>query len=102
LSLKEDDKKVSDKSLGSLIFALGFIGAIVYIYWLFAPVEQENILFFCPWINARWALVLPIVVVVLAVLVIAMWIGWTMAATPPPTLIEEKVEEKTEEKKEGA
>lgn len=93
---------MSDKSLGSLIFALGLIGAIVYVYWLFAPANVGDILFFAPGINVRWALVLPIVVAVLAVLVIAMWIGWTMAVTPSPALIEETVETKTEERKEGS
>ena len=32
-----------------------------------------------------------------AILFIAVWIGWTMAMTPPPALIEEDVEVKTEE-----
>jgi len=91
---------MSDKSLGSLIFVLGLGGAIMYLYWLFAPANSSDILFFCPWVNARWALVLPIVVVVLAVLVIAMWIGWTMAVTPPPpSILAEKPEDKAEEKK---
>jgi len=88
---------MSDKSLGSIIFAVGLIGAIAYIYWLFAPANQSDILFFCPWANARWAIVIPILVAVLAVLIIAMWIGWTMAATPSPTILEDKPEEKTGE-----
>ena len=93
---------MSDKSLGSLIFVLGFIGAIVYIYWLFAPADPEEILFYCTWINVRWALVLPIAVAVLAVLFVAMWIGWTMAVTPPPAMIEDEIEVKAEERKEEA
>ena len=93
---------MSDKSLGSLIFALGFIGAVVYVYWLFAPANQNDILFYCTWINMRWALVLPIAVAVLAVLFIAMWIGWTMAVTPPPVMIQDEIEAKAEEKKEEA
>lgn len=93
---------MSDKSLGSLIFALGLVGVIVYLYWLFAPASTTDLLFYAPVINARWALVLPIVVAVLAVLFIAMWIGYTMAVTPSPTLIEEEPQTKTEEeKKEG-
>jgi alpha-beta hydrolase superfamily lysophospholipase len=91
---------MSDKSLGSLIFVLGLVGAIAYLYWLFAPADPDDILFFCPWIKVRWALVIPIVVVVLAVLVIAMWIGWTMAVTPPsPAILEAKSEENVNEKK---
>jgi hypothetical protein len=91
---------MSDKSLGSLIFVLGLIGAIVYIYWLFAPANVGDMLFFAPGINIRWAIVLPVVVAVLAILAIVMWIGWTMAVTPLPALIGETAETKTEEKKE--
>ena len=87
---------MSDKSLGSLIFILGLVGAIVYLYWLFAPADVENLIFFAPIIGVRWALVLPLVIAVLAILFIAMWIGYTMAATPSPTMIEEP-EVKTEE-----
>lgn len=90
---------MSDKSLGLLIFASGLVGAILYLYWLFAPVaDTSNLLFYAP-IGAgiRWAIVIPIIVIVLAVLIIAMWIGWTMAATPSPTILEEKPEEKTVE-----
>ena len=80
---------------------LGFIGAIIYIFWLFAPASTDDIVFYCTWINVRWALVLPIAIAVLVVLVIAMWIGWTMAVTPPPTMIAEEIETKVEEQKEG-
>jgi len=85
---------MNDKSLGSVIFALGLIGAVAYVYWLFAPASPEW-LFICPWINVRWALVLPLLLAVVGVLSIAMWIGWTMAVTPPP-MIEEKIEEEAE------
>ncbi|MFH0749088.1 MAG: hypothetical protein V1915_04135 [Candidatus Bathyarchaeota archaeon] len=92
---------MSDKSLGLLIFIGGLVGAIVYSYWLFAPASPGDVLFYCPWINMRWAVVLPIAVAVLAVLVIAMWIGWTMFATPPPAVMEEASEPKPEEQKKG-
>lgn len=86
---------MSDRSLGSLIFALGLIGAILYVYWLFGPVPTGwEALFVAPeWMQSmRWAVVIPLVVAVLAVLFIAMWIGWTMAVTPPPTLIDEDID----------
>lgn len=84
-----------DKSLGSLIFISGLIGAIVYIYWLFGAADPEWLFI----INGvRWAIVLPIACVVLAILFIGMWIGWTMAVTPPVGSIEE--ERHTEEGKE--
>ena len=85
---------MSDKSLGSLIFALGLISAIMYLYWLFFPADPSDPLFFSQWANARWALVIPILSVVLIVLIIAMWIGWTMIVTPPPpTMLTETSQE---------
>jgi hypothetical protein len=84
-----------DKSLGSLIFISGLIGVIVYIYWLFGPADPEWLFI----INGvRWAIVLPIACVVLAILFTGMWIGWTMAVTPPVGLLEE--ERHTKEEKE--
>jgi hypothetical protein len=78
---------MNDKSLGSAIFAFGLIGSVLYVYWLFAPANPDW-LFVCPWISppARWALVLPVLLVVVGILFIAMWIGWTMAVTPPPVI----------------
>lgn len=90
---------MNDKSLGSIIFAVGLVGAIIYSLWLFWPADASNALFYLPGVG-RWAIVIPLFVVVIAVLAIAMWIGWTMAVTPPPAMIEE-AEAKTEEKKEG-
>jgi hypothetical protein len=78
---------MNDKSVGSAIFAFGLIGSVLYVYWLFAPANPDW-LFVCPWISppARWALVLPVLLVVVGILFIAMWIGWTMAVTPPPVI----------------
>jgi hypothetical protein len=86
---------MTDKSLGSIIFTLGLIGIIAYVYWLFAPANPEW-LFICPWINVRWAIVLPVLLVVVGVLFMGMWIGWTMVVTPPPIIKEvEEIEEDT-------
>ena len=91
---------MNDRSLGLIIFAIGLVGAVVYSLWLFWPVsDPNNILFYLPGVG-RWAIVLPLFVAVIAIFAIAVWIGWTMAVTPPPAMIEEP-EAKTEEKKEG-
>lgn len=92
---------MSDKSLGYLVFSLGLIGAILYLFWLFAPANTIDPLFYVTWITPpiRWALILPIVIAVLGILFIAMWIGYTMAVTPSPMLIEVPESETDEQKK---
>ena len=83
---------MSDKSLGSIIFAIGLIGSILYTLWLFWPAESSNILFYVPTnpTIGRWAVVLPLFFAVIGIFAIGMWVGWTMAVTPPPVLIEEE------------
>ena len=94
---------MSDKSLGSLVFFLGLMGIIGYVYWLFTPVhDTTNLLFYAPIGNGiRWAIVLPILIAVLGILVIAMWIGYTMAVTPSPIITGEPEKEPEEPKKDG-
>jgi len=84
---------LNDKSLGSLILVLGILGAVAYIYWFFAPADVNDPLFYLPTLRVRWALALPILVGVLALFFLAIWIGWTMAVTPPPILKEEEKSE---------
>ena len=90
---------MNDKSLGSIIFAIGLFGALVYTLWLFWPANSNDLLFYLSIDGSmigRWAVVLPIFVAVIAILIIAMWIGWTMAVTPPPMMIDDEVEVPTE------
>ena len=90
---------MSDRSLGTIVFICGLIGAIAYVYWLFGPIPVGwEALFIAPeWMQSiRWAIVVPLAFAVLVVLFIAMWIGWTMAVTPPPTLIDETIDTTTE------
>ncbi len=89
---------MSDRSLGTLIFVASIAGAIVYVLWLFWPAADTDLLFYAPGLRLRWAIVLPMLVAVLGVFFIITWIGWTMAMTPPPTVVEET---RSEEKKEG-
>jgi predicted DNA-binding transcriptional regulator len=49
---------------------------VIYLYWLFFTTFSF------------WAVAIPVLIGVLAVLGIVMWIGWTMATTPPPKPIE--------------
>lgn len=88
---------MSDRSLGTIIFILGLFGAVAYVFWLFWPAAEQNPLFYCQWIGVRWALVLPVFIAVTGVLLIGMWIGWTMVATPPPIMFDDEIEEQSEE-----
>ena len=80
---------MNDKSLGSLILIAGIIGAIAYAYWFLAPAKENDPFFYMPTLGVRWALALPILAGVLVLFFLAMWIGWTMAVTPPPIPREE-------------
>ncbi len=52
--------------------------------------------------NWKWALALPIYLIVVVICLIAVWIGWSMVTTPPPVPLEELEEElEAEEAKEG-
>jgi len=79
-----------DQVYGAGIFVTALVITIAYV-----------VAFFAPWLNVpnadqwrEWAIALPVFLLVLAALVIAMWIGWTMLSTPPPLPLEaEKLEE---------
>lgn len=84
-----------DQIYGGLLFAAALIVAVGYIVAFFAPYLNLP-----PWWR-DWAIAIPVFIIVLAILVIFMWIGWVMFTTPPPTPIEPEekpgVEEKVEE-----
>lgn len=78
-----------DQGIGAVILIVSVALIIFYLWWLFDS----------PW---EWyAVVVPVLLLVLAVLGIAAWIGYTMASTPPPKPLEEIPELKEQgEKKE--
>lgn len=86
-----------DQMYGGLILLVSLIITIVYIMAFFAkPISA----IFSVWPSelAWWAVAIPVFIFVLAVLAIAMWIGWTMLTTPPPAPIEDiEAESETEE-----
>ena len=71
-----------DQAYGGILFIVALVVAITYVVAFFAPYLNLP-----PWWR-EWAVYLPVFVFVLAVLVICMWIGWTMLTTPPPAPIE--------------
>ena len=71
-----------DQSYGFVIFAISLIVGIAYLAAVFAP-----------WIGLDprlqfYAIAIPVVLLVLMVLAISAWIGWTMLTTPPPAPLE--------------
>jgi hypothetical protein len=70
-----------DRSLGVLILALAIVAMIVYFCWLF--LSPEDIMFLGKTLS-EWAIIIPIIIIVYAVLFVVAWIGWALASTAPP------------------
>lgn len=65
-----------DQAIGAIILIASITGIVIYGWLLF-------------FINALLVLQISAFIVVVAILGILAWIGWTMATTPPPAPIEE-------------
>ncbi len=70
-----------DKSLGILIFGLALAAMVGYFWWLF--LAPEDLVFLGKNIS-EWAIIVPVLIIVYAVLFVAAWIGWALASTAPP------------------
>ncbi|RLF10629.1 MAG: transcriptional regulator [Thermoprotei archaeon] len=66
--------------LGLAILACSIAFMVFYIWLLFLSPEEWQF----------WALRIPVAVIVLAAVGVAAWIGYTMASTPPPRVVEER------------
>ena len=88
---------LSDKSLGTLIILFSLIFMCGYFVWAFGPFLGPAL---SVWITpelSEWAFKLPVVLAVYVILVIVLWIGYTMATTPPPMPLERPLEIEREE-----
>lgn len=86
-----------DKSLGAMIILFCLIFMFGYFVWAFAPFLGPAI---SAWITpalSEWAFKLPVVLAVYGILLIVLWIGYTMATTPPPMPLERPLEIEREE-----
>jgi hypothetical protein len=86
---------MKDKSLGSIIIICSLFFMVGYFVWFFGPNLGLD------WISiglSEWAIKLPVILAVYALLLIIFWIGYTMVTTPPPIPIEEPLEIEREEK----
>lgn len=63
-----------DRRLGVLFFVLSIVAMIGYFWLIFLSPEDIR----------EWAIIIPVVIVVYAVLIVVAWIGWALASTAPP------------------
>ena len=92
---------MNDKALGYAIMASSIVVMVLYFVWAFAPWLGASFDWLSPY--AEWAYWLPVLVVVYVLLVIVLWIGYTMASTPPPVPLDNPptVEQEGEEDTRG-
>lgn len=70
-----------DRSLGALLLAIALVAMVGYFWLLF--LAPEDAVFLGKTVN-EWAIIIPVIIIVYAVLVIVAWIGWALASTAPP------------------
>jgi hypothetical protein len=70
-----------DRSLGALILTIALVAMVGYFWLLF--LAPEDAVFLGKTVN-EWAIILPVIIIVYAVLVVVAWIGWALASTAPP------------------
>jgi predicted DNA-binding transcriptional regulator len=91
-----------DQTIGGIIFIICLAIAFLYILTLFYPQWLETFgisVDATTWISyvQFWVIAVPVFIAFIAIMGIRMWMGWTMATTPPPKPIEEitsEIEEK--------
>ncbi|MCW3993455.1 MAG: hypothetical protein NWE85_02685 [Candidatus Bathyarchaeota archaeon] len=91
-----------DQGIGGLIFIICAVIAVLYIVLLFGADWIADLGWFTidPGAVRYWVIAVPVFIALIAIMGIGMWIGWTMATTPPPKPIEEITSEIEEEAKE--
>jgi predicted DNA-binding transcriptional regulator len=87
-------KMSRDQVYGATIFLISLAIAIIYVIAFFPQA------FSLPMWWHEIAVGFPVLLFVLAVLVISMWIGWTMMTTPPPAPLETELSSSMESEKE--
>ena len=70
-----------DRSLGALLLALALVAMVGYFWLLF--LAPEDTVFLGKTVS-EWAIIIPVILIVYAVLVVVAWIGWALASTAPP------------------
>lgn len=70
-----------DRSLGVLFFVLSIVAMVGYFWLLFLTPEDPTYL---GKTLSEWAIIIPVIIIVYAVLIVVAWIGWALASTAPP------------------
>jgi predicted DNA-binding transcriptional regulator len=73
---------LDDKTLGYTIMAVTLAVMAAYFVWLFPGVFGTMFAWVAQY--SEWAIKLPVMAAVYMILLIVLWIGYTMATTPPP------------------
>lgn len=73
---------MDDKSLGYSIMGVTIAVMLVYFVWAFPGLFGTLFAWLGPY--SEWAFKLPVIAAVYMILFIILWIGYTMATTPPP------------------
>ena len=89
---------MKDKTLGYMIVLTSVLIMIVYFVWSFSPALGSTFAWLVPY--SEWAFKLPILAAVFGALLVVLWIGYTMATTPPPIPLDNPLDlEKEEQEK---
>ena len=88
---------MNDKTLGYTIMAATILIMVGYFIWSFAPWLGASLAWLTPY--TEWAYRLPILGAAYLMLLIVLWIGYTMATTPPPIPLENPLDLGSEDEK---
>ena len=73
----------SDKIVGLLMVLVALAGIAAELYYLvYLPISDNAAVQMTA--SIFWALAIPVLLGTILVLLIVLWIGWTMVTTPPP------------------
>lgn len=70
-----------NKSLGVVLLITSIVLMIGYFWLLF--LVPADVIFLGKQAN-EWAIMIPVIIIVYAVLIVIAWIGWALSSTAPP------------------
>lgn len=88
------DIVLDDKTLGYSIMVITLAVMAAYFIWLFPGIFGAIFTWLAPY--SEWAIKLPVILAVYMILFIILWIGYTMATTPPPVPLDTPLDLDTE------